>query len=185
MLSQFLLPWPLHQNAAFRTESQTKRKSQRRLGWTPDYDNVIVNPPWRIVPPGVAYPNPTARVGSGSDGLDYVRSVLETLPMILAPKGKATVPFDLPIFDDGRDPLKKQLELLRSHGCIAELNVVSEISVERQAEISSDTCSNLNHPNIRLKQLFLDHYVQLQIASLLHVKCVVWNTGEKSRTSSS
>ena len=147
------------------------------VAWTPEFDNVIVNPPWRIIPPGVAYPNPTARVGPGSDGLDYVRNVLETLPKMLALNGNAAVWFDLPVYEPTRDSLRSQFELLELNGCKVSLEFIREISVERQAEVSSDTCSVLNEGSIDLRQCFLDHYAELRIARLVHVKCMVRKMG--------
>jgi SAM-dependent methyltransferase len=151
------------------------------VSWTAEFDNVIVNPPWRIIPPGVAYPNPTARVGPGRDGLDYVRNVLEILPKMLAPHGKAAVSFDLPIYDTNRDSLRREFDLLELNGCIVDLEFVRDISVERQAEVSSDTCSVLNEGNIDLRQRFLDHYAELHIAKLTHVRCVIRKVAEANR----
>jgi methylase of polypeptide subunit release factors len=146
------------------------------------FDFVIVNPPWRIVPPGVAYPNPTARVGPGDDGLDYVRQVLAILPGILAPKGEAVIRFDVPVYESGACTLRPETESLLASGLSMNLTILGEVSVAQQAKISADTCRYLNvdveTPD--LAQCFVDHYSSLGVSKLSQVFCAVRNDRAES-----
>lgn len=137
------------------------------------FDFIIVNPPWRIVPPGVAYPNPTARVGLGSDGLGYVRKIFDVLPTLLAPEGEAIIRVDVPIRAHGSHVLQHQMDRLRRDDCSAELIHLGEIPVDCQAEISADTCSHLNFDSQNLKQCFLSYYSVLGICALEQVRLVI------------
>jgi methylase of polypeptide subunit release factors len=151
------------------------------------FDFVIVNPPWRIVPPGVAYPNPIARVGPGVNGLDYVRQILGILPRLLVPGGESVMRFDIPLDASGENPLCHEVEVLLGCGCSIDFTTLGEISVERQAEISADTCWHLNSEMPDLRQRFIDYYSFLKVSALSEVKCIVRNerimsSGDRTRS---
>ena len=137
------------------------------------FDFVVVNPPWRIVPPGIAYPNPVARVGRGFDGLDSVRHVLRVLPACLSARGEAFIRFDIPLNASGRADFFKSTESLQRRGLVLDSETINVVTVHEQAAISADTCSHLNQDVADLESRFRDHYTSLGISALQQVQCTV------------
>jgi hypothetical protein len=133
----------------------------------------VCNPPWRIVPPHIAYPNPTARVGRGPDGLDRVRMVLKSLPRLLAPGGSTILRFDAPTGSPGAKTIIDELGILTGTGFAFEKLLLSTLSVYDQAAISADTCSHLNAYRQDLAKYFIDHYNELGIISIEQLRYII------------
>lgn len=64
------------------------------------FDLVVFNPPYRIMPPEIPYPDPLSRYGVGPDGLGVVRRFLGDVAKFLRPGGRALVHVELPIVAD-------------------------------------------------------------------------------------
>jgi SAM-dependent methyltransferase len=136
------------------------------------FDLIVVNPPWRIVPPGIAYPNPVARMGLGSDGLDQVRCILRSVPQLLSPGGQAIVRFDLPRGIAVAETILADTTTFLGSRFGVETKILGMRSIDEQAEVSADTCSHLNS-NTDLKAAFLDYYRHLNVHDLLQLICVI------------
>jgi len=106
----------------------------------------------------IEYPNPTARVGPGVDGLDHVRQVFRLLPRLLAASGETVIRFDVPLRSSGDNPLRHEVEALQRCGCSIDFTVLGEISAGQQSEISAETCWHLNRNMPGLAQRFVAHY---------------------------
>ena len=139
------------------------------------FDTIFINPTWRIVPPGIRYPNPVARVGHGEDGLDQVRKILKLLPTHLAPRGEAVMRFDIPLGITNSKTVRENATTLLGKGFDVRFKELNTVSVERQSEISADTCFHLNHGITNLKELFLEHYRKLGVVALKEVECSINN----------
>jgi hypothetical protein len=143
------------------------------LRQSPGFDFIAVNPPWRLVPPGIAYPNPHARVGIGADGLDLVRQAFRTISSLLNAGGEAIVRFDLPRGIRTAEEIMERPECLVGPQFSLHAKSLGRISTEAQSEISADTCVSLN-PNVPdLRSIFVDYYKQLGVLDLDRLMCVV------------
>jgi SAM-dependent methyltransferase len=139
----------------------------------PCFDLIVVNPPWRIVPPGITYPNPRARVGGELDGLAQVRTALRIAPRLLTGGGEVILRFDLPRGMTTAEALLANPNLLVGTQFSVQTRLLGSITIETQAEISADTCAHLNSNIPNLKQAFLDHYRQLGVAYLDQLICLI------------
>ncbi|MEI9850092.1 MAG: methyltransferase [Sphingomonas sp.] len=135
------------------------------------YDLIVSNPPWRIVPAGVRYPDAVARVGQGADGLDQVRRVLGIAVGALALGGKAILRFDVPHRHSGGHPLQDTLEVLADAGISAEFQSLGYIGIDEQAQTSANACAHLNGDIGDLRGRFLENYAQRGITRLESVLC--------------
>ena len=139
------------------------------------FDFINANPPWRIVPPSVNYPNPVARAGKGHDGLDYVRQIFAVISKFLAPQGEAIVRFDLPQGIPEAEDLLSHPERILGAGFAIRPMILGFVSYEDQARVSAGVCGHLN-PNVaELSEIFLRYYQRLNVKGLVNLMCVVQN----------
>ncbi|UTW59519.1 methyltransferase domain-containing protein [Kordiimonas sp. SCSIO 12603] len=139
------------------------------------FDLINVNPTWRIVPEGVNYPNPIARVGVGNDGLDYVRYLLKALPSLLSNAGKMLLRVDIPLSEGAKEERYFDLKRYLPPQYRFKMYPLKKVSASQQCRVSADTCSYLN-PEIDLSDLvrvFETKYRQLNISGLQEIECVI------------
>jgi SAM-dependent methyltransferase len=166
--------WLTELNCSVRTATfSTIQVDWKSLPYSHDFDFIITNPAWRIVPPGVRYPNPMARVGIGVGGLGQVIELLKLLPHLLSRGGTAAIRFDLPVNRNGRCPFDFDPAAITNDRTKHRFEILGTTSIEDQANISADTCVDLNPDAKNLSMVFRDHYSSLTIHSLRHVFCVV------------
>lgn len=144
------------------------------------FDLIVFNPPWRLVPPGVAYPNMPARVGKGKDGLDSVREFLRDLPDYMAVDGHAIFFVEFPGDERGFDFADELGKFATLRGCSVSLSLDRPLQVTEQARISANTAWYLNrHLSIgELAEKFLCYYQHLGYSLLHPVFCVIHNDGQ-------
>lgn len=144
------------------------------------FDLVVFNPPWRLVPPEVAYPNPLARVGQGFDGLNQLRAFLETLPSRLSTSGRAMFVVEFPGNEEGFEFSDHLAAFTAASGCSVILNLEPSFSVEEQARASAQTAWYLNKGmSINdLSNQFLSYYHHHGYRYLHPCCCEVINDGK-------
>lgn len=135
------------------------------------FDFICVNPPWRIAPRRIKYPNRVARVGRGADGLDQVIRTLKTLPHLLAIGGEALMRFDLPIGAPRAQLVLNETDRFLGSHCECTFSVLGSVTSRRQAAISADTCAHLNDESQDLEGAFLKHYESLSVNEVRQVRC--------------
>jgi SAM-dependent methyltransferase len=133
------------------------------IGADESFDLILANPPWALVPPAVKYPDQMARLGSGRDGLGYVRQALGAISRLLAPGGEAILRFDLPFGAAGAERLISRDGCLMSAGLDVTSTIFAVVLPEDQARISSDLCWQLNPEVDGLPERFLAYYRALNI----------------------
>lgn len=140
---------------------------------------IMFHPPYRLVPMCLKYPNPTARVGRGTDGLDVLRRFLREAVNHLQPNGKLLFGCAMPASDQ-EVPFFSELERFamqfRSH---IKVHVQGTTPVEAQALVTAEKCQLLN-PTASLQELvslILSHYAALGFSRL--VLCWVTITAGK------
>ena len=135
------------------------------------FDMVVSNPPYRIVPAELSYPNPFARVGRGVDGLSDVKRILEKMPALLVAGGLLLVVVDVPLTAEG--PLLDIDQL----SCIFEVTerVLYEIDVDTQVVVSSTTCAKDNqHLSVdEISAAFTEKYASLGVTHLQHTHLLI------------
>lgn len=143
------------------------------------FDLIIFNPPWRIVPPSVNYPNRVARVGQGVDGLGILRKFLVDSRQYLAPGGSVIFPIEFPGNHRGFRFMDELDQFVSATRCSLLVDRSAEIVVEQQAILSAETCAAWNRErSIRwLTQQFLAQYDELNYDLLFPAMCVVCNDG--------
>jgi SAM-dependent methyltransferase len=139
------------------------------------FDLVVVNPVWRIVPEDVIYPNATARRGQGIDGFDMIRRIFSVVPSILQPNGQAVLRFDVPLGVPDAEAVYTNPDSFTGPGFEADFEVLGTLSVEEQAFISANTCHNLNRmlSFAQLEGKFCAKYAALGVSKLLQVNCTI------------
>jgi len=170
--------WLTRLNCALAAANVTiAERDWRCLPCNGDFDLIVANPPWRIVPPSIVYPDPLARVGAGADGLGHVLDVLRIMPGLLSKGGKAAIRFDLPVDMFGECTFDFRPSAVLGEKFEYWMEELKIISVDDQARISADTCASQNAEIKDLQRLFLDHYKSLGIHFLRQVMCVVRRIG--------
>jgi methylase of polypeptide subunit release factors len=139
------------------------------------FDFINANPPWRIVPPSVNYPNAVARAGKGRDSLDYVRQIFAVISKFLASQGEAVVRFDLPQGIPEAEDLLSYPERTLGPGFTIRPMILRFISNEDQAKVSAGMCAHLNAGVTDLSQVFLRHYQGLNVKGLVSLMCIIQN----------
>jgi SAM-dependent methyltransferase len=127
------------------------------------YDTIVANPPWRLVPEDVHYPDPHLRVGRGVDGLNAVRKVISIAGALLTPGGTAIVRFDLPHSSGRAHPLRASVDALTASGVDTEYVSLGRVEVSEQAATSANTCAHLNPHLPDLVDRFREMYAQKKI----------------------
>jgi HemK-related putative methylase len=143
------------------------------------FDLVVFNPPWRLVPPGVNYPNPLARVGRGEDGLDIVRRFLKALPEYLSAGGRAVFFADFPGNVGGFHFSRELEQFVSATRCSVTLHPGQPVTAEEQSAFSARTCGYLNErlsPE-ELRERFLSYYRSLGFTRVYPAECEVTNDG--------
>ena len=114
------------------------------------YDLVACNPPFVRLPS--EFNPPLFAAGTGADGLDYMRQLLNKVPSMLNPGGEAVFVADLP--GDGREPhFFGELEnMARSQGLRIDAYVDSRIDATYQVGTLTDYFAGLN-PDIRKEDI--------------------------------
>jgi methylase of polypeptide subunit release factors len=152
------------------------------VGRNSAFDLIAFNPPWRLMATTVAYPNPTARVGLGRDGLDSVRRFLRTAPDHLGHNGIAVVRADLPCSTKGICPFLSELpELVQRDGVSINVDVFGYADITTQARESAVTASflNLGQSIDNLAALFEQRYAEINCSGLW--RCFVEVTNDAAR----
>lgn len=147
------------------------------------FDVILANPPWRIVPAGIRYPDPQIRVGSGPDGLDAVRAVLAMSASHLAAAGRAIIRFDMLRAPGRPDPLLLCRRSLSSRGIELELISLGRVDVCDQAQISAGACAHLNPGRDDLAASFIDEYSAMGVRWLEPVLCIMTRGGTEALSS--
>jgi Ribosomal protein L11 methyltransferase (PrmA) len=143
------------------------------LNRSPSFDAIAFHPPYRVVPQGILYPNPVARVGAGEDGLDLIRSFLRGAIVRVRPHGSIRVACEVPASDKSVpffDELKQFGSTVASD---ISIDVLGQIDIERQATITSEKCAHMN-PALtteQIKNLVLQHYLDRHYSML--ISCVI------------
>jgi SAM-dependent methyltransferase len=144
------------------------------------FDLIVFNPPWRLVPLEIAYPNPLARVGTGLDGLNPLRIFLEKAPAVLSPVGRATFVIEFPGDKDGFEFAQELQDFAGASGCSVILSFDPVRRVDEQAWASAETALYLNK-DFSIEQLasrFLSNYDRLGYSFLHPCLCEVRNDGQ-------
>lgn len=141
------------------------------------FDTIVFNPPWRIVPRAVRYPNRLARVGTGKDGLGFVRRFLRECQEFLTDGGSIYFPMELPE-GLGRCQFERELEIFAaSTKASLSLTYQQPISVETQATITSETCIawNAERSIEALRSQILNAYANIRCEALQPAFCAIEN----------
>ena len=133
------------------------------------FQEIVFHPPYRLVPTCLKYPNPTARVGRGNDGLDILRRFLTEAINHLQPNGKLLFSCAMPASDQGV-PFFSELKgyALRFRSQI-KIRVEGTTSVAAQALVTAEKCHFLN-PTASLEELaslINSHYNALGFSRLV------------------
>jgi SAM-dependent methyltransferase len=143
------------------------------------FDLIVFNPPWRLVPPDIAYPTPLARVGRGKDGLDIIRRFIKEVPAYMSFGGRALFFSEFP----GDSTEFEFAAELKSYAgdtkCSVSLLREYPVTVEEQSRISARTSWHLN-PQMPLHELarrYLSNYRALGFSHIHPVKCQIRNDG--------
>jgi methylase of polypeptide subunit release factors len=141
------------------------------------FDFILINPPWRIVPEQVAYPNPRARVGWGRDGLDAVRRFLRDVPKLASAGDSAIIRVDFPGTRQGFSFERELADFVGKAGFRLLVRQGAPIDISDQSMISAQTCVHLNSPAsvTELARRFADNYRRLGFDTLYPSLCELQN----------
>lgn len=145
---------------------------------SPIFQTILFHPPYRVVPPDVAYPYALARVGRGIDGLDILRRFLTEAVNHLRPRGKILFGCEFPASNQ-YVPFYSELESLALRfGWQVKVRVRSKISVVQQAAITAEKCHLLNPGRSleELSELILTHYKVLGFSQLVSCWVTITST---------
>ena len=148
------------------------------------YDTIFCNPPWRLAPPTLHYPNPRSRVGAGPDGLDFIRRLLKESVPFLAPNGSLWFPVEFP-GDTKGFAFKAEVEaFIARTRCSVTIAQGRQVPVESPAVESAETCLpwNPRRPIAWLKERFLSYYRRRGFTTLYGAFCSVTNDNKKRLT---
>jgi HAD superfamily hydrolase (TIGR01509 family) len=107
---------------------------------TSRFDLVVCNPPYRIIPTGVPYPDPLSRLGRGEDGLGLIESLLGGLGDLLDPSGLAVIGVEMPLSSGRPDTVLARLRAA-CPGLSLQLEPTAEpVPVERIARVCAEKC---------------------------------------------
>lgn len=107
------------------------------------YDLVTCNPPYVAFPPGFA--RPLYAAGTGVDGLDYLRLLVERVPGMLRPDGEGLLVADLPGDADGPHFFRELAKYADSLKVGVDAYVDNRLDADVQAEAMAEFLSHL-HP---------------------------------------
>lgn len=117
------------------------------------FQKMFLHPPCRIIPPGINYPNPIARIGSGHHGLDFVRRYLTSLDQYLDTNGEALFAQDLPEKENRILFVEELKEFSRKFDWHIEVLRIKTSTIEEIAETTTEKGLAMN-PGFDFKGLY-------------------------------
>lgn len=104
------------------------------------FDLVVCNPPYRIVPADIPYPDPLSRLGGGDDGLVLIQSLISELGDMLEASGLAVFGVELPLRSCRPDLVLEQLRAASPRMSLEFEPTAEVIPAERIARLSAEKC---------------------------------------------